>query len=215
MKKFYRWIRSETPRATPDDATSRKPNYYLTRYQAACILGDWSDGVKSMGQIIKDISSKATSSNATRADYFMHYTLRALELPAANPNFGLVYKMVDTLIAEFPLEELPPPQFTEWSILSFRYKNIDPTMTNYLMDQEFIYASDRIKDDHGWYTFYPQTSTIPSRLNKKINIWGRVCQMVSPVYGAAGLVEFVDLCIYLHFVSFYEGIDRNTCFFVE
>ena len=185
MKKFYRWIRSETPRATPEDATSRKPNYYLTRYQAACILGDWSDGVKSMGQIIKDISSKATSSNATRNDYFMHYTLRALELPASNPNFGLIYKMVDKLIKEFPITELPPPQFNNWSILSFKYRNQD-RKSNYLIDQEFIFASDKIKDEEDFYKFYPQQTTLTSRLNKKINIWGRVCQMVSPVFGAAG-----------------------------
>ena len=116
MKKFYRWIESETPRATPDDASSRKPNYYLTKYQAACILGDWQNGVKTVGQIIKDISSKATATNATRSDYFMHYTLRALELPASNPNFGLIFKIVDKLQSEFAISEMQRPIFANWNI---------------------------------------------------------------------------------------------------
>merc|ERR1712154_374971 len=126
--------------------------------------------------------------NATRNDYFMHYTLRALELPASNPNFGLIYKIIDKLILEFPKSELPPPIFANWNILSFKYRNTDKENNSYLQDQEFIFASDKIKDDDGYYKFYPQQSTLTSRLNKKINIWGRVCQMVSPVFGAAGFL---------------------------
>ena len=102
----------------------------MTQYQAACILGDWSDGVKSLGQIIEDISSKATSSNALQNDYFMHYTLRALEFPASNPNFAVIYKIVDKLIEEFPITELPPPQFDNWDILSFKYRNQDRNSNN-------------------------------------------------------------------------------------
>merc|ERR1712083_1181034 len=49
-----------------------------------------------------------------------------------------------------------PPVFTNWNIVSFKYKNAESTMT--------------------------------SRINKKINIWGRVCQIVSPVFGAAGFL---------------------------
>eukprot|EP01083_Nonionella_stella_P193892 715548_1 len=187
MKKFYSDINKETPRTTPEDAKSRKPNYYLTKYQAACILGDWEEGIKTAGQIIRDISNKATSSTATRNDYFMHYTLRALEMPASNPNFGLIYKIVEKLINEFPLSLLPPPVFANWNILSFKYKNVEKNVS-YLTDQEFIYASDKIKDDDQYYVFYPQTSSLTSRINKKINIWGRVCQVVSPVFGAAGFL---------------------------
>ena len=198
MKKFYNWIQSEAPRPTPDEAKSKKPNYYLTRYQAACILGDWSVGVRSMGQIIKDISSKATSSNATRNDFFMHYTLRALELPASNPNFGLIFKIVDKLIAEFPKSEMAPPIFANWNILSFRYKNCE-SGTTFLDDQDFIFASDKIKGEDGFYTFYPQATTLTSRINKKINIWGRVCQIVSPVFGAAGLY----ICAIFSFIFFW------------
>ena len=166
-----------------------------------------------MGQIIKDISSKATSSNATRNDYFMHYTLRALELPASNPNFGLIFKMVNKLQEEFPLQELAPPQFANWNILSFKYKNMDNDIMSHLVDQDFIWASDKIKDEDGWYKFYPQATTMTSRLNKKINIWGRVCQMVSPVFGAAGLLKIhlspfenhlICTIVYMFFKDFYH-----------
>jgi len=193
MKQFYRWICGETPRSVPEDASSRKPNYYLTKYQAACILGDWKDGVKTVGQRLKALSNNGATAGGgsgaatTRSDYFMHYTLRALELPTSNPNFGLMYKIVDKLEAEFPPMDLPPPQFGSWSILSFKYKNSEDG-TSYLQDQDFIFASDKIKGDDGWYTFYPQQSTMTSRLPKKVQIWGRVCQMVSPVFGAAGFL---------------------------
>ena len=206
MKQFYRWIRSETPRSAPEDASSRKPNYHLTKYQAACILGDWKDGVKTVGQRLKALSANAASSGtATRNDYFMHYTLRALELPSSNPNFGLMYKIVDKLEAEFPPFDLPPPQFGSWQILSFKYRNSEEG-TSYLQDQDFIFASDKIKGDDGWYTFYPQQSTMTSRLPKKVHIWGRVCQMVSPVFGAAGL-------LYIYFLDWLQfgGCIRIQC----
>eukprot|EP01084_Bolivina_argentea_P079058 143465_1 len=209
MKQFYKWIQSETPRPTPDDAKSRKPNYHLTRYQAACILGDWEEGVRTTGQLIKDLSSKATASTATRNDFFMHYTLRALELPASNPNFGLIYKIVDRLLAEFPKTEQPPPVFTNWSILSFKYRNTDYKNNTYLQDQEFVFASDKIKDADGYYTLYPTTSTLNTRLHKKINIWGRVCQMVSPVFGAAGFLPLTgswsDTKLYMETSWTYRG----------
>jgi len=189
MKQFYRWIRSVTPRAAPEDATSRKPNYLLTKFQAACILGDWKDGVKAVGQRIKALSSAAASSGAgaSRSDYLMHYTLRALELPASNPNFGLMLRIVDKLEAEFPPFDLPPPCFTNWNVLSFKYRNTTEG-TSYLNDQDFIFATDKIRGDDGWYTFYPQQSTMTARIPKKVAIWGRVCQMVSPVFGAAGFL---------------------------
>merc|ERR1719295_182632 len=189
MKQFYRWICSESPRSVPEDASSRKPNYHLTKFQAACILGDWKDGVKTVGQRLKALASNAGTAGGatTRSDYFMHYTLRALELPASNPNFGLLYKIVDKLETEFPALDLPPPQFGKWNILSFKYKNVEDG-TSYLQDQDFIFASDKIKGDDGWYTFYPQDSTMTSRIPKKVHIWGRVCQLVSPVFGAAGFL---------------------------
>ena len=114
----------------------------------------------------------------------MHYTLRSLELPASNPNFGLIYKIVDKLQKEFKYQELPPPIFINWNILQFRYKNTDQDVKLPDLDKPFIYAVDQIKDNDGYYNFYKSTMT--SRLNKKINIWGRVCQMVSPVFGRAG-----------------------------
>jgi len=185
MKKFYQWVCGETPRPIPDDASSRKPNYYMTRFQAACVLGDWQDGVKHVGSTIKALGSGGGSS---KTDYFMHYMLRALEMPMSNPNFGLVYHCVDRLQREFAALEAPPPMFGSWSVLSFKYRNTDARSTCNI-DQEFICASEKMVDDDGFYTFYPAPqASFTTRVPRKLMLWGRVCQMVSPILGAAGFL---------------------------
>eukprot|EP01084_Bolivina_argentea_P317778 551000_1 len=88
------------------------------------------------------------------------------------------------------------------------YKNIDKSVTSSLIDQDFVVATERSKDKYGFYNFYPQQSTT-SRINKKINIWGRVCQMISPVVGTSGLLPLTgswsDTKIYMQTNWVYGG----------
>jgi len=197
MRRFYKWVRSVPARPTPESASSRKPNFLLTQFQAACILGDW-EGVQTLGAQIEALSKTATSATAPRNDYLMHYTLRALELPSSNPNFGLMLKLVEKLKAEFDPLTISPPIFAEWRMLSFKYRNraLDAPAgsTTYslsqgwLADQDFVFASDKILGENGWYTFFPCASALNQRISKKVCLWGRVAQMVSPVLGAAGFL---------------------------
>eukprot|EP01084_Bolivina_argentea_P317780 551002_1 len=77
------------------------------------------------------------------------------------------------------------------------------------IDQDYIFATDKIRDNDGFYKFYPQQTTMTARLNKKINIWGRVCQMVSPVFGAAGFLPLTgswsDTKVYMETNWTYRG----------
>ena len=100
MKKFWNFLHNTEPRSPPKapefaggqfPPTRKKDNYQLTRYQAACILGNWTE-VKSVGRKLQQIAD-SSAHVSPKDNYMLNYTLRAMEMPQSNANFGQMYKL--------------------------------------------------------------------------------------------------------------------------
>lgn len=199
MRVFYKWLLSEDAnvRHPPPKNSTRKQNYYLTRFQTACILGQWSDVYRMAAHIRRLIKGKNIEQSSTpgndesllpRSDYFMYYTLRAMEQPTSNPNFSIIYQSLPYLEQEFgPPSMLAPPVFTTLHVYQYRYRNVDENVTQ-IVNNSFVFTSDKFLDDDGYYKWYPMQSAVIARVPKVITIWGRICQMVSPLTGTAGFL---------------------------
>ena len=187
LKVFYKWVSDETPKQPPsiNDSNNtgnitnsfsnipKKNNYLLTRYQSACILGDWNN-VQAIGKMIQKLKN----------DYFITYNFRSLELPTKNPNYGLIYNMVPIISQKFERNMSVPPMFDTWSIPSFKYKPINCGNITSKEVSQYVYANDKIMDNNGFYVFYPTQNMLMTRQPNVIKIWGKICQFISPLSGS-------------------------------
>jgi len=201
MKQLYNLLK-DTPKyreyfkndeAKLKEIDAKKSYRTACEFEVSSILGNWDNAVIVGDKIAKTNESKDDEQKQVSSSQndFMYWTIKSLESPKLFPNYGTIYKIIDTIKDKFPINLSSPATFDTLNVYKFRYK-FDESKHNIEEVNKYAYVRPDSKEDDGFYIFKPvrfltQLNASVEQRNY-IRLTGKLAQTLSPVIGQTGFI---------------------------